>query len=1204
MKIYTIELYCLVRSFLARQLTKQLILRINLITFFIAVAFINVSASVKGQVISLKANGMPVEKFFDVVKKQSGYGFWYEKKTIERAGPVTLSVTNQPLKNVLDTYLDSQDLSYTIVDRTIFIKAKEKGIIDRIGDFFQQITVSGKIVDQKGQPIAGANITLKGTAKTVVSNNNGTFSIIVPGKGSVLQFRYVGYQTTEFTVTDDRLITVSLKEEPAQLNEVSVISNGYETISKERATGAVTVITAKTLEETPTINLMERLEGKVPGVKFDLKSNTIQIRSVNGYTNNSAPLIVIDGFPMIAKGDVQSLTNLTNSGASGNSLLSNFNPADIEQITFLKDAAATSIWGARGANGVIVIDTKKGKKGTTSLNFGYTLGISEPQSLSKLKWMNSAQYVDLEKEMVTKGFLIDPQLTTGSNALYVPNNSEATEWMYRVNRGTATAAQRDAALAEISSRNNQSQIENLLLQQAVSKQYNLSVSGGSDHTSYYISGNYNADQPIYKNNSASNAFLNTSTNTDLFNKRVTIRTGLNYQYSKSIYNGAAANALSVATTALRPYDLLEDASGNTIKRNVIFINSIANSLVAQGYLPFSYNDVDELNYSNLTGKTNQVRLTAGVNGKIFSWLNLDVSGMSQRTMSNTTSINDINSYASRILVNTGTTVGTNGKLVYGVPYGGTYTMNDGNSYDNTLRGQLNLNKSWNKNQVVAIAGTELRETYNKSYSSNRYGYNGDTNTSQVINPTTPYNTFYNYTTTLGDPLGAIAEKKSRYFSSYANASYTYDNKYIVSGSVRFDDYTLLGVDRSKRAIPLWSAGLKWNAKGEKFLQQLNWLSGLSLRTTLGIGGSVPLAGSNITVVSVSGTDIRTGQPVATINTPGNEDLGWETTKTLNGGVDASVFNGRLSFSFDIYGKKSKGILTTVPYNATYGWSSLQFNTATLSSHGLEFGISGQVIRSRSVNWNSIFNFGYNTNKVTDNRFINTTSNIVGSSTVINGLPVNYLYVYRSAGLDSKGQTQIYDRNNNIISNTTNLTSAFNRDDLKYAGVTQAPYSGGFFNNVTYKDFTFGMQITYYMGHVFLKQSVTNYPTFEGSYSGVIGRQEDLAYRWRNPGDEAFTSVPGLTGINFNSINRYRYSDQLVRKADNIRLQQISVAYNVPQKYLPGRVFKSLSVSANMRNVALLWTANKEGIDPQYISTGIYSSLSPAPSYVFGLNASF
>jgi hypothetical protein len=462
---------------------------------------------------------------------------------------------------------------------------------------------------------------------------------------------------------------------------------------------------------------------------------------------------------------------------------------------------------------------------------------------------------------------------------------------------------------------------------------------------------------------------------------------------------------------------------------------------------------------------------------------------------------------------------------------------------------------------------------------------------------------YGWTQTLSDPLTSLSEKKSRYLSYLSNLSYTYKEKYIVTGSMRFDDYTLQGLDRKNRAAPLWSAGLRWNAAKENFLKKVSFLDDLSARLTLGTGGSVPLAGTNVTVISVSGTDSRTGQPVASIQTPANTELGWELTKTLNGGIGFGLFHGRLSGSVDMYKKWSSGIIYSLPFNATYGWSNVSFNSASLTSHGIDIGITGQLIRKKDLTWSSTLNFAYAMGKVTDSRFTNTASSLISASAAVEGLPMGYQFVYRWAGLSATGQSQIYDRNKNVIASTTNLPATFTREDLKYAGVTVAPYFGGYFNNIRYKSFELGVQVTYYLGHIFLKQSIDNYPYYTG-YAGVLSRNKDLASRWQKAGDENTTNVPGLTNISFNSINRYKYADIMVEKADNIRLQQVSLSYRVPQELLPKGVFKSLSVSANARNLGLIWTANKQGLDPEYLNSGNYSNLPPATSFVFSLNASF
>ncbi len=1186
----------------------QLLRVMKITTLLLLIGFLQVSAHSYGQRVTLHERNASLESVLKKIRAQSGYDVLFDLSLVLRAKAVSVDVQEVSVEDALRSSLAGQALSFSIDNKTIVIR--EPSRVEQVKEFFRApVAIVCVVTDSTGVTLPGATLNVKGTKQYFVTNNQGEALLPeVPDGGLPLIVSYVGYNTREVYVHSytKSPYAIVLQQSANQLNEVTVIDNGYNKTTRERAAGAYATISSEEIAKTPTVNILDRLEGKLPGVKVDVRSNSIQVRGVSNFGGSTGPLIVVDGFPLIDEADQPRLTN-ANGPLTANAVISRFDPQDIEQITVLKDASATSIWGARAANGVIVIETKKGKRGAAPLlNFTYNLGISQRPDLSKLRWMNSAQYINLEQELVDKGYLPDPAATTGSNALYVANNSDATEWMYRVQRGTATTAQRDAALAELGTRNSLDQVNKYLLQNGVTHQATMSLSGGSNNSTYSFAANYTKDQPFYRSNFAENIILNTNLSSDLFQKRLTLRVGLNYQLARTQYNEAAGNALANTSTSLRPYDLLVDDNGNRIQRTIIFRQSIADDLTAQGYLPFGYNALDELNYSSPTGTTNNFRLIGGLNGKLFNWLSADVSFAAQRQFGNSVTINDINSYTSRLLVNTGTSV-VNGKLVYGVPYGGTYYLASQSNYDTDVRAQLNANFIWKENgQLTALGGVEARETGLEGSSSTRYGYNSDVNTSQVFNPTEPYNTLYGYTQTLGNNLGPLLVGRKRFFSYYGNAAYTFRNRYVATGSVRFDDYTLLGVDRDKRASPFWSGGLRWNAAREDFLSSVSWLTDLAVRATIGTGGNVPIGGNNIPLLSVSGVDSRTQQPVASIDYPANRGLTWEKSRQVNFGIDFSLFKGRLFGNADVYEKRSTNIISSLPYNATYGWSSLQFNTASLLGRGYEFGITGQVVNHQRFKWTSTLNLSYNTNRVTDSRFASSASNLVTNALPVDGLPLGSLFVYRWAGLDSRGQSQIYDRNDGVISNTTNLTAAFTRDDLKYAGTTVAPYTGGFFNTFSYGPFTASAQITYYLGNVFLKQSVnsTNYPNFQGQFYGVVGRIEDLANRWRQPGDEATTNVPGLSNINSNSLTRYQFSDLLVRKGDNVRLQQISLAYTVPTHLLPHGVFKDLSVSASMRNLGILWRANKDGIDPLYYNTGRYAQLAPAPSYVFGVNASF
>lgn len=1158
----------------------------------------------------------------DEVKAVYGTRFSYEehlldniyvnlKKPLTKKEPVE-ALLKELLYNKGFIFLYVQENYYTIIKDTRPPKDQEAlpeqvPAVGATEDYVQ--TITGIVTDKNGHPLVGVTVIPEGYAIRFgsLTSSDGRYTLRLKEKTNAIVFTYIGMTPLKTEVGDKSVINAQLEEDVRQLQEVNVVSTGYQTLPKERATGAFEQIISKDLKKVPAVNLMERMEGVAPGVRFDVRNNRISIRGVNtlGSGTGSTPLIVIDGFPAID----QDLTRKTNEIASGGSVLSRYNPEDIESISILKDAAATSIWGAKAANGVIVITTKKGKKNSSQLNFSTNLSVSNPANMKNLNRMNTAQYIDLEKEMKDLGFFTDPIKWDNSWMTFNQNRpvSDALEWMFKADRGTATAGQRDSALSALSKMDNRSQIRDLLLQRAVSQQYNLSFSGGGQHSTYYLSTNYTKDVPVFKKNKGESYFVTANLSNELFNNRVTVNTGLNYNYSVSVANTAALNAMGNGRLGLRPYEMLADASGNPIARSIDFRDEVAADFLNKGYLPWTYSPLQELNYGNSTTKENRFRFTTDINTKITDWINVSVAGSLQRNLTETTILDELNSYNSRVLVNTGTIIGANGRLVYGVPYGGKMTNTNGNSFNYALRGQVNVNKSWgNILALNALAGTEIREDQSTGYQQTRYGFDGDTYSSASWNPTTSYMTVMGWSTSLGFSDGAINRSINRFLSYYGNGALSIlNNRYIVSGSLRFDDFTLAGASRGQRARPLWSTGLKWDVTGEQFMKSLSWLNSLNLRLTYGTGGSVPMSASNTAILDLKGLDPLTREPYGNVLSPANNKISWELTRTLNLGIDADLFNNRLHFSVDAYTKKTTDILWWFPVNTTYGWSTLLYNAASMKGHGYDLGIRGDIIRNNQFGWSATFSFAYNTNEVTDARFTRPTSSMaVSGSTPIVGMPKDYMYAYRWAGLDNKGRSRIYTADGKIIT-ADMANNQITANDMVYMGRTTPPYFGGLFNDFRYKSFSLGVRMTYEIGHVFRRLSIENYPDYAtNNYYGLIGTQRDLADRWRKPGDEQFTNVPGLPNVSTNSSNRYKMADILVESASHIRLQQISLGYQVPAAALSRMMVKSVGLNLAVRNPGIIWKQNKAGIDPSYAMSTNYTNLPPAPSYFMSLNASF
>lgn len=1177
-------------------LTLILFMRAIILVLYFGLTSIYANSTSAQNEISVKVQGASLQTLFNTIQQKSEYVFFYNDDLLSSAKKVNINQYST-VPEILNVALSNTGLTYTIIDKQIVIK--KKTLIKK--QLQEEYDVNGIVTDKSGNPLVGVNvILLRNNANWDITRVDGDFRLRVNSTDS-LRFDYLGYKSKIVAIKNQKFLKITLDQDLMELKGVEIAgSNGYMQISKERVTGSYGVVGAEELAKVPTVDVASRLEGKIAGVNVDPRTGKITVRGTNSYSGAGEPLVVIDGFPQ-SRDDYKFSTR----GVSGSSILSYLNPDDIETITVLKDAAAAAIWGSRAADGVIVVTTKKGKKADPTVSFSTTTTIGDKMDLGKLRVMNTAQYIDYEKDLAAGGFVVD-NINSSIGSGSAKNPSAAQEIMFREQRGEISLSERDNLLNQLSQNNNLGQIDRYLLRNAITTQYDLSVSGGNDKNTYYLSLGYNKDEAAMRGNESKsyNVTLNNSFQLRSFLK---LNTGINYVSSNYQTNTVANEALSnVSNFALRPYDMITDDNGVGIDRYVIFRPEVAKGFEDQGYLPWTYNYLDELNYSNVVTKGANIRLNASLTATVTDWLNFEASGMFTSINNKTKSLNETDSYFSRNLINEATSVNSaTGKLVYGIPYGAYLNNSEYSNESQSIRIQMNINKNFNENNSLHfVSGAEVREEKREGSGQRFYGYDTDTNSSQAINPTTYYTTIYGWQTYIGSSNLSINKFRDRYLSYYGLGGYDFKNRYHISGSIRFDDYNLIGASKKNRALPLWSVGGKWDLNKESFLNEVSWLNNLSTRVTYGISGSAPSGGFGSTspIISVGSVDYNTQLPTASISLPENPNITWETTKTLNFGLDYAVFNSRLSGSVDLYYKKSDDIITNLPFNPTYGWDYLRYNTASLKGNGVDVRVSGTII-DKAFKWNSNLTFSYNTNEITDSRFIVTSTNQYLGSNPIVGNTVTDIYAYKWAGLDANGQSTVY-KNDGTIVNESQGIAALNPEDLVKMGSTVAPYFGGFVNEFSYKNFTLGAQITYFAGNVFRNTVLQNYPSYSGVQSGAVAKDELIANRWRAAGDEASTNVPGLANISYNSLNRYQYADINVLPGDNIRLQQISLGYNVPSEWLQKTFFKSVSFNFAARNLGLLWVKNDLGIDPQYLSNNNYNTLAPQRNYTLQFNCSF
>ncbi|NIG55112.1 SusC/RagA family TonB-linked outer membrane protein [Chitinophaga sp. Cy-1792] len=1168
-----------------------------------------VSAQVSEPKVTLHLAGTSVKEVLRLMQQQTGKYFGYQSKELDALPAVKFDVTNETLDNALDKLLKNTGLTYAIKGNNVVIKKQttdshpSRQIEITVENVVGTRSLSGRVTNNDQQAIPGVTVLGLDSKKMAFTNDNGEFYIQVPENERMLSFSSVGFESRNVMIGAAKAINVTLKERMGNLKQVEVVSTGYVNLPKERATGSFGIVTAKDLEKIPVPNVINRLEGQVPGVQLNLTesdnsfvytnltgsnqgegSYNITIRGASTIANNGVnrrPLIVVDGFP--TEMDIRTL-----------------NPADVEQITFLKDAAAASIWGARASAGVIVVTTKKGKAGDGAPRISFTAGagFNGKPRLNTLPLMNAAQMLDYEQELVTKGFITDPTKLSGASQRPV---SDGVDWMFKLKRGEITQAQEDSFFTILKGRDSRDQVMKYLVQPASTQHYDLNISGGTARHTYFVSGAYDKENTSTKNNYGERMTLSVNQDFKLF-KNITFSANLRGSWFRYSTGSLGIGVYARNSLPLLPYDQLVDDNGNSVNFSRAYYSGRLTSLEAKGYLPWRYNYINELAMEDNTAAESNYGAVLGLNVPVYKGLTFNMQYMAEKNNNSRKIYNSDSSYYTRNVINGATSIGSNGKLVYGVPTGGIMNMNDASKNNYSIRGQLNYDRNFsNLHQINALAGMEARQTIEGASTNRLYGFNPATQFNKPVDYVSNYVSVDGYLYQV--PFGQSYSNQHKRFLSYlGNFAYTYAGKYTVSGSARYDDYNNFGLDKKYRAKPFWSTGMSWNMTKEDFMQQIGWLNNLTLRATYGINGNISLSALPYDqIYLIASYYAAPNDPYAGFNSPANPGLRWEQTGTYNFGADFSMLNNRLTGSIEFYTKKGTDLFAQFPVDNTVGFDNLTRNTSTMTGKGIDIAIGGTILRKNDWDWNARLVFSYNTNKVTDARY-NITSTLLQSGGVgapIAGLPTDYLLVYRYAGLDNAGSPRIIGGKGDTLSIYQNVSSI---NDLKLAGRIAPPYFGSFSQTLRYKGISLYVMLTYKFGYVFQRAVPGEYP---GRY-GLSNYETNnlIADRWRKPGDEAFTNVPGLSGNGTTGLTRYTNADINVLPGDHIRLREISLTYDVPMAKLSRLPVKGLSVSATGRNLGMVWVKNDLGYDPDFPPSTRNLKIPPSAAYNFSVNVTF
>ncbi|MCK0130830.1 SusC/RagA family TonB-linked outer membrane protein [Flavobacteriaceae bacterium F08102] len=1118
---------------------------------------------------------------------------------------VTLKKGIINLDNLLEQTVSKEKFNVTLgANNRIIIKQKE------------QNQITGKVVDEHGEPLIGVNVLIKNTKTGVSTDLDGSFKINA-SVGNELVFSYVGFETKTVKIENNEAIVVVLKESSNTLDEVVV--TGYYSLPKERATGSFSHIKSDELERITSFSVKDKIEGLVPGLvfepnfKYDQSGTTERSRGllVRGQSTlgNNEPLIVVDGFPVISAGGVDPWSTI--------------NPNDVASITVLKDAAAASIWGASAANGVIVIQTKNGRGQVgTSVNASVEFVTQPAPDLYDILFASSSDAIEVYRSMFMETSNFD-QLTSPFNRSRY-EFPEVIDVFIQMKAGDITEAEGNARLAELAKIDVRDEFADLFYQQEMNKKISVAFTNGNkvnnlrasimatDSRSYAIGDN---DLQILGN------LNNRFSPVDWFS----FNFGVNFSFTNKEKNGVDIRDLEDIPQMSRILDDNGDYLPMIMQGPDLYYTlstSRRRELVEQYNLPYDWDwnlkrDIDNKDQKE---QINDIRLNAALKITPFKGFAAEVTYQYQNNsglISNYYSPetwhvrNEVNQFAQ-----------PDGS--FAVPQGGMLYERRSSFISHNGRFQLTYDNDFKDHSLRALFGMEVQKKYRESIPYGFYGYDPQSLT-QISNVN------YNFPNGQGihgrflrgiDPIPTLGASSirlqgidDRFLSYYGNVGYSYKNRYDITGSIRLDQTNLFGRTGSYRELPQWSFGLGYTLSDEPFFNSKS-IDYLRFRASYGWNGHIEKSSSPF-LTATPWIDPNNNSQYGVVQNSPSHGLTWEKTANYNFGTDFSLFDHRIKGLVEVYYKKSTDVLADFEVNPTYGfyYDEVTVNQGTMKNQGIEAEINALVV-DKKTKWQSSLNYGYNKNEVVNvtssaNNLFARLSNAYANP--VAGQPVSYLAVAEWAGYSDEGLPMVH-YGDEIVDITEIPYTGADLDKLfKFVGQKVPKHSGSWLNRISYKNFELSTRMLYSFGHKFIGEApprnglygYTNISTF---HTWV---PEILVNRWQSPADNETASMYSIQ----NKVNPYtanitndyiaEYNTRNVMDAGQVRLQSISLAYTLP-KNLIGNFLESVKIQVEARNLGPIFLVNDKGVDPSYpkLSTSFYTAfynvLRDRPEYSLSL----
>lgn len=1138
---------------------KKILLIMKLTVFLLILSVMQLHAEGFAQQISLKANRISLEQVFGEIKKQTSYDFVYEETLIKAIAPINVDIQNLGIDATLTRILNDQGLDYSVTDKIITIKRQSVKKNPASTDGQPALTIRGKVTDEKGEPLPGTLIQVKGGQVKTVSEVGGNYMITVSDTEAILVYSFIGFQSQEISVGDRRAIDVRMVPGERDLDQVVVI--GYGTVAKKDLTGAVGTADVKEMEKAPVVNFDQALAGRVAGVQVSNNDGqpgqdaNIVIRGGNSLTQNTSPLYVVDGFPME---DFSS------------SALSNF---DIESISVLKDASATAIYGSRGANGVIIIETKKGQTGKPTVDFSTSLG--SQAAIKKMDMMSGYEFVKYQDETY-------PELAKRYYLEDVGKDLEDYRTMKELN------------------------LQDRLFRNAPINIYSIALRGGSTNTKYAVSGSLFDQEGIIVNSSNKRYQGRLSLDQTISSK---LKAGFVLGMAQNAVDGTPVN--SGPTSSATSYTLYRTWGFRPVTGTNIDLGDLLVDPDSEG-LNLMINPVLSLENEVYLNTYSDLNMNAFLSYEIFKDLTFRVSGGTNSRKSQYKYFYNSETYR-------GTPLNPSN---YRGQYGGVTNRSiSGWVNENTL----NYRKYINKNHVLNVLGGFTMQRRD----SDSFGFEADNVPNEELlfsslGGGTPYR-------------NTSSQTYHTLVSFLARGNYTLLTKYMFTASFRADGSSKFVDKNRWGYFPAgafaWRMKNEDFLKDVSLISDAKLRLGYGVTGNNRVGDFDRAPGLQYTDWN-AGYSFENGIPDKgmIMSSMGNRSLRWEATFQSNIGMDLGLVGDRIQLTLDLYKKNTKDLLLLANLPRTTGFSREYRNIGEVENKGLEVTLNTVNVKKTDFSWETNFNIAFNRNRIIS--LAEDESNFLTSVSFDNQYASSSPYaamIDRPAALffgyiwDGNYQYSDFDEvspgnyvlkptvttNGNTASNIQpgdikyrdiNGDKVVNAEDLTIIGNPQPLHSGGINNIFNYKSFSLSLFFQWSYGNELLN---ANRLIFEGNGLArpLLNQFATYENRWtpENQNNELYRSGGhGPFGA---------YSSRVIEDGSYIRLKTLSFAYRLPQAVLSKVHASDLALTFSGQNL-VTWT-NYSGMDPE-VSTR-HSALTPgfdysaypiARTFVFGITAKF